>query len=586
MKKLTYMAFAILLALASCQKYDHTAILNQLRDHEERIQKLETLCNRLNTNISAMQALLVALQENDYITGITPLMENGKEVGYTIYFSKGLPMTIYHGSNGEDAPKVGVRKASDGKYYWAVGDEWLTDEDGSMIPATSGGENGEDNYITPEFRVAEGCWYISYDGGNTWRILGKVEEEAETFIVDIKKDDSYYLFYFNNGTLFKIPSISPEQISGSHWKGKVWYAYGTSLTSTSQGRYVDYLAELSGLVPTNKGIPGGGIVTNTKIKDAVMKTTDGKQNADLITLEVGANDGSAELGNPWDNCDSTFCGALTKCINYLLQNTRAQIVVMSSPMGGYKANPADENYKYVPRNNAIKEVCMKCGVYYIGLDEGSGLGWGRTNNNMGDSYLSDHIHHTHLGGYNIAQFIWSELKDIPLWYTSIPQPDDEEDNDEEDTEDGQYLFIQNHKELTNSSYLGSFYFYFSGDDVIKSLEGKTVNGVWCMIGKETSGSSTITAYLVDLSNPTPPNWKEIGSTTVSNIILGTHIKFDIPETVVPANHTIGFRSSKSIVGTAKGKTTTVAKQEYIYYESATATTAKNISMFAYDIRLK
>ena len=107
-----------------------------------------------------------------------------------------------------------------------------------------------------------------------------------------------------------------------------------------------------------------------------------------------------------------------------------------------------------------------------------------------------------------------------------------------------------------------------------------------MIGKEASGSSTITAYLVDLSNPTPPNWKEIGSTTVSNIILGTHIKFDIPETVVPANHTIGFRSSKSIVGTAKGKTTTVAKQEYIYYESATATTPKTISMFAYDIRLK
>ena len=167
MKKLTYMAFAILLALSSCQKYDHTDILNQLRDHEERIQKLETLCNRLNTNISAMQALLVALQENDYITGITPLMENGKEVGYTIYFSKGLPMTIYHGSNGEDAPKVGVRKASDGEYYWTVGDEWLTDEDGSMIAATSEGENGEDKYITPELRVEDGCWYVSYDGGNT-----------------------------------------------------------------------------------------------------------------------------------------------------------------------------------------------------------------------------------------------------------------------------------------------------------------------------------------------------------------------------------------------------------------------------------
>ena len=89
MKRFAYIILAAITALLSCNTYDHEAILEQLRDHEERIQKLEALCTQLNSNIEAMQTVLTALEQNDYVTDIVKVMENGVEVGYSITFAKG-----------------------------------------------------------------------------------------------------------------------------------------------------------------------------------------------------------------------------------------------------------------------------------------------------------------------------------------------------------------------------------------------------------------------------------------------------------------------------------------------------------------
>ena len=74
LKKLFTIFFAALLAIVSCNRYDE--IWEQLRDHEERIQRLETLCNKLNSNIEAMQAVLTALEQNDYVTDVVKVVEN------------------------------------------------------------------------------------------------------------------------------------------------------------------------------------------------------------------------------------------------------------------------------------------------------------------------------------------------------------------------------------------------------------------------------------------------------------------------------------------------------------------------------
>ena len=217
--------------------------------------------------------------------------------------------------------------------------------------------------------------------------------------------------------------------NNNHWKNKKWYAYGTSLTDIDNvGQYCKTVRDLSGLTLTNKGKSGGGICANTLIKDAVMNTTDGKTSADLITLEVGANDTSAILGTIYDTSDNTFCGALNQCIRYLQKNTNAQIVVISSTNSRYKSGDktveftpektfASDNHTKYDQWKAIKEVCAINSVPYIAMGEEAGLGYARMI--ASDKYNIDNIHHTALAGKNLGEFVWSKLKDIPLWLSEL-----------------------------------------------------------------------------------------------------------------------------------------------------------------------
>lgn len=212
--KRIYIWFTLIIALAAgCQKFDYEDILEQLRDHESRIQKLETLCNQLNSNIEAVQTIIQAQNSHDYVTDIVKIMENGVEVGYSITFAQSGTVTIYHGSDGADgaAPKIGIRKASDGEYYWTSDDEWMTDDQGEKIPA-SVPNDPDGKYITPSFRIAEGIWYISYDGGNTWQELediSKDEEEGDgeggQFFKEVTYDEEYIHLTLSDGTVISIP---------------------------------------------------------------------------------------------------------------------------------------------------------------------------------------------------------------------------------------------------------------------------------------------------------------------------------------------------------------------------------------------
>lgn len=194
MKRILFLALTVLLA-AGC--YDDAALWDQIKNHEGRISKLETLCNQMNTNISSLQTIVSALQNNDYVTNVAPITENGKEIGYTVTFSKSGSITIYHGNDGENGkdgadgkdgstPVIGVKMASDGVYYWTIDGEWLLDSDGNKIPTTGkdgadgqNGENGQDGAdgITPQLKIEEDYWYISYDNGQTWNQLGKAVGE-------------------------------------------------------------------------------------------------------------------------------------------------------------------------------------------------------------------------------------------------------------------------------------------------------------------------------------------------------------------------------------------------------------------------
>ena len=57
MKKLLSLVFCGLLLFGCSDKYDDSALRNDLNDLENRVAKLEELCKQMNTNISSLQKL-------------------------------------------------------------------------------------------------------------------------------------------------------------------------------------------------------------------------------------------------------------------------------------------------------------------------------------------------------------------------------------------------------------------------------------------------------------------------------------------------------------------------------------------------
>jgi lysophospholipase L1-like esterase len=227
-----------------------------------------------------------------------------------------------------------------------------------------------------------------------------------------------------------------QGLPGSHWYGKKWYAYGTSLTAKGSGQYADFVADALGLTLVNKGIGGAAVSQNKNLLKAVTNITDGKLEADLITLEVGANDINALIGDIYDTDSSTFCGGVNQCIRYLQENTKAQIVVISSTASRYRASTgelfvpdftwASDKHTQYDQWKAIEEICKLNSCYYIPLGETCNLGPTRGNSDIGNNYFKDTVHHTELGGFILSQFIVSRLKDIPLWYNEMPNLDPED----------------------------------------------------------------------------------------------------------------------------------------------------------------
>lgn len=202
MKKLLTLATMILVVIASSCSYDDTGIWNSINNLEQRVLELEKTCKEMNTNISAMQAILTALQSNDYVTSVVQIEENGKTIGYTINFSKSGSITIYNGVNNKtgNTPVIGVKQDTDGIYYWTLDGKWLTDEDGNKIKAV--GTDG----TTPQLKIENDHWYISYDDGATWTKLSEVsDEDGDNLFSSVTFDDEYIYLTLADGSEIAVP---------------------------------------------------------------------------------------------------------------------------------------------------------------------------------------------------------------------------------------------------------------------------------------------------------------------------------------------------------------------------------------------
>lgn len=270
MKKLFAFATLVVALVVSSCSYDDAPVWDKLNNHEERITSLETLCKQMNTNIEALQAIVEALEKNDFITNVTPIEEGGEVIGYTITFAKGEPITIYHGEDGEDGangsngndgqtPEIGVAQDTDGVYYWTVNGEWLLDAAGNKVKAIgqdgANGDNGAagNDGVTPSLKIENNTWYVSYDNGATWVELGVIGESdapvvADSIFKSVTEDDSYVYFTLADDSVIKIAKATPldivfntEALNGAVSVGKT-YEIGYTVDSYAESVEVEAIA--------------------------------------------------------------------------------------------------------------------------------------------------------------------------------------------------------------------------------------------------------------------------------------------------------------------------------------------------------
>lgn len=234
--------------------------------------------------------------------------------------------------------------------------------------------------------------------------------------------------------------ITADERAKNPWKGKIWWAYGTSITDIGaddavgnnghSGKYPLCLEAYSELQRNNGAIGSGGILDD-KADDRnyrlnILKTP---YDTDLVTIETLPNDDyTNKLGEIGDAEPSTICGALTQCFEYLTNNTRARIVllIVTGSIHAIGSETSEENYKpyEATRTNwrkaveKITELANLYGVTVIDADANA-LDWGRRKTGL---TYRDHIHINYLGGEIFGRYIWDELKKIRP-YPSYPTRD-------------------------------------------------------------------------------------------------------------------------------------------------------------------
>lgn len=178
MKKVLFIAAAAIGLFCSCTR----ELEDRVGNLEQRVDALE---KQVKTNVSAIEQLQSAAAKAVTVTSVETTDE-----GYRIHFSDGKTAEIYNGTI------VGVKEI-DGVLYWTANGELLKQN----------GENVRVTGQTPQFKIDNGKWTVSYDGV-TWEpvavdpkeISVKMEETAEeyVFVIDdvkihVSKEGAFFI---------------------------------------------------------------------------------------------------------------------------------------------------------------------------------------------------------------------------------------------------------------------------------------------------------------------------------------------------------------------------------------------------------
>ncbi len=428
MKRFFLLATFVCAALfTACEGYDDSELVNRLDNFENRLKKLEELCSQMNTNISSLQTIVNAIQKNDQISAIAPINKDGKEIGYTIVFTSGKSITIYHGTDGKDGqngqngqdghtPIIGVKQDTDGNYYWTLDGEWLTDANGNKIKAngtdgkdgadgadgengadgkdgedgTDGkdGENGTDGKdgadgITPQLKIENEYWYISYDNGATWTQLGKATGEdgadgkdgvdgtngtngadgkdgadGDSFFQDVIEDEDNVYFILADGTTITIPKSSGSQSVELTYIPRYSDGKATVFYTTKSDSYVEFDFEVS---PANAASNWRDIATVKAVYTETRATVD-FVDMDILGWTTDSNEGVITVKASGANLSSAFFnGSQEASARLVIEGNGVNIMSDYIPMIARPINaPANNEIWYTSTDGEIVDPSNPC----------------------------------------------------------------------------------------------------------------------------------------------------------------------------------------------------------------------------------
>lgn len=159
MKRLIISVLAAIAVLAGCSKHDD--VWYTFSGSQRRGSVPDEKCQKISCNINALQTILKGLQEDDFITSITCIKENGIESGYWMSFIKNGEITIY------DIPE-------------------------------------ED---TPLLTIEEGYWQVSFDDGATWNQLVQAGDEEGLIPIfkSVTFEEGHACMELIDGTTLTVP---------------------------------------------------------------------------------------------------------------------------------------------------------------------------------------------------------------------------------------------------------------------------------------------------------------------------------------------------------------------------------------------
>lgn len=254
------------------------ACTSDLKDRVDVLEsKVSALETKANKNAESISTLVQAAAKAVTITKVETLTD-----GYKIFFSDGTTAEL---KNGKDAvaPVIGI-KEEEGVYYWTIDGEFVLNN-GQKVPV-----KGKDG-LTPQFKIQDGKWYVSFDG-NTWNAVPVTGTEKPELVMS--ETDDEYVFTLGETTIriakehaFMIKVTSDVQ---KVTPGEV-VSFGYTVTGADATTHViieangveAQLDEEKSLVTVT--VPSV-IEDNSYVMVKAIRNSDGKYSAQYITIKL------------------------------------------------------------------------------------------------------------------------------------------------------------------------------------------------------------------------------------------------------------------------------------------------------------